>query len=487
MSIHHATYNQVMQDWESLGKRWLAGEVTIKEFNGIKLNKPQKEFVNDKSPMVLVSGGMASGKTTAFIIKMILLCLMFPGNRVLLGRKSRSEIERTALRDFFDICPVGIYTFRVKDGIIQFNNGSEILLFGLEASQSGEKDIRGAQQEIRGLNLGGVGIDQLEEVEERVVMDLMGRMRRNVPFRQIFMNCNPANFWALDYFKLHPRPNTKLIETSMLDNKDNLPPDYISNLMTSQSERWIRKNVHGEWTTDALVDSTVFSETFITAQGLNVQEPIRTFDGIKIYHEMNPAHTYQIGVDPSEGGQDPCAISVVDKDTGEKVAKYSAYVPINVVADKAIRLAIQYTTTSEPLMIPESNGNGAAFIEVAKRSYDNIYVRKQYNKREDKWTKNLGFNTNVSTKEMLITNFDKLLQRNFPKVRDRETIEQLKTFIYTNEARKKGAGAQSGFHDDEVMSTLLAYWEIEPHTIREERALKRNEKEGFRLYATRYN
>lgn len=49
----------MFDEWEALGKRWLKGEVLIKEFNGIKFNKPQRDFINSKESQVLISGGMA--------------------------------------------------------------------------------------------------------------------------------------------------------------------------------------------------------------------------------------------------------------------------------------------------------------------------------------------------------------------------------------------------------------------------------------------
>ena len=46
-----------------------------------------------------------------------------------------------------------------------------------------------------------------------------------------------------------------------------------------------------------------------------------------------------------------------------------------------------------------------------------------------------------------------------PRIYSRETVEEFKTFVYTDNAKKKGAGAQEGFHDDRIMATLLAAWD----------------------------
>jgi hypothetical protein len=460
-------------EYVKMGKQWLNDEIVIKEFNSFKLNPKQIEFVNSKDRYTLFAGGMASGKTAGFIIKMILLSLFFPGNRILLGRKSRSEVERTVLNDFFDICPQGIYEYKVGPGIIKFYNGSEIIIFGLDALQSGNgQDTKKAEQAIKGLNLGGYFIDQLEEIEQRVFEALQARMRRNVPFQQSCSTINPANHWSKDFFIDHPRDGTKVIFTSMLDNKANLGEDYIKDQL-SKPDKWVRKYVYGDWSVDALTEGAVFSEEFRKGQSFFVVPPIRTFDGIKIFEEPKD-NDYQIGVDTSEAATDPCSITVVNKDTGDIAATYSAYVPINVQGDKAIALAYMYSRKTKPLIVPEANNtSGGAFIEYIKTRYGRIYEREVFSQRDNKRTKKLGFHTNYSTKTMIIEHFSKLTQKNFPRLRDKDTLDEFNVFIYTDDSTKKGAGAQNGYHDDRVMSTLLAFWDIEPLTTRETNILQR--------------
>ena len=51
--------NNEWSAWEALGKRWLDGEVDIEDFNGVKLNAKQLDFVNSKERYTLVCGGFA--------------------------------------------------------------------------------------------------------------------------------------------------------------------------------------------------------------------------------------------------------------------------------------------------------------------------------------------------------------------------------------------------------------------------------------------
>lgn len=468
------TLQELCKQYEDLGKRWVAGEVDIEDFNGVKLNAKQKEFINDRSRYSLIYGGFASGKTTAFIIKLYLLSMFFPGNRILLGRKTRQEVEIATLPDIFDIFPQGTYTHKVGPGIIEFPNGSQILFFGLDALQSGAgQDIKKAEQRIKSLNLGAYFIDQLEEIEERVFTALSGRLRRNVPFQQSCSTTNPANFWAYDYFIVHPRPNTHAVQTSMLDNKDNLSNEYIEDQL-SKPELYVQRYVYGNWSPDVLVEGTVFSKEYITSQ--ITRNAIRILDGIQIYEEPKD-HDYQIGVDPSSGATDPCGIVCIDKDTGETVATYSAYVPNEVQIEKTVQMALLYSRKRKPLVIPEATGVGQAFVEGLKKVYEKIYEREIFNKRDKETMNKLGFQTSYATKTQLIEHMKSLFHRRFPKIRDVRIVNELKMFIYTDEAKERGAGAQKGYHDDLTMAMMLAYWNVMPITPRERNLLERFDRQ----------
>lgn len=453
--------SEIFKEYEEMGRKWLNGEFDIVKFGNINFNDKQIAFLNNKSRYCLMSGGFASGKTTAYIVKLILLSLFFPNNRILLGRKTRQDVERVTLPDFFDICPPGIYEHKIGPGKIVFGNGSEIIFFGLDALQDGAgQDIKKAEQAIKSLNLGAVFIDQLEEIEYRVFEALSGRLRRNVGFQQMNFTTNPANFWAYEYFKVNPKANTALIQTSMLDNRANLTDDFIKDQL-SKGERYVKRYVYGDWSPDTLVEGGVFSEEYIKNQELLCSEPIREIDGIKIWYEPEDDKSYQIGIDPSEGSVDPCSITVVCVETGFQVASFNGFLPIAAVAEKSIQIALMYSRNKKPLMIPEATGAGTALIEHLKmKGWDKIYEREVFSQREKKKTKKLGFYTNYSSKTQLIENTKELFSKNFIKLKDKKAVEELKTFIYQNEVKSKGASAQTGYRDDRVMSTMLAYWGI---------------------------
>lgn len=477
--------DSLLKAYEELGRKWLAGtpDGYITSFGKIHLNAKQQAFVNSKSPELLISGGYRSGKTVALIVKIYLLSMFFPNNRILLGRKSRSDIDSILIPAINDVFPPGTYTFKPGPGIIEFPNGSLILLYGLDTAVSGD-DTKKASQKIRGLDLGGAFIDQLEETDQMMWEQLTGRMSRNVPFHQKAATTNPANFWAYSWFKSNPRVGTELIETGMIDNKDNLPEGFIEQQLTL-GEMYIRRFVYGEWTTETMTEGRVFTVDVDKDQRLMSKKPIREVAGIKIFHEPVD-HEYQIGVDPSTGAEDPCSIIVVDKFTGEIVATFSGYVPTNAITIKTLILTELYAVRKKPLVVPEATGIGQAFIEDLKKQYDHIYEREVFSKREAKTIDKLGFYTNYASKLQLIDNMTKLFQSKWPKLRDEDLIEEIRSFVWSDEAKKQGAGAPHPFHDDRVMAMMLAYWGLRPLNLKQKGILE-NRQETTRKITYQYN
>ena len=441
----------------------------------------QGKFIADfQHDFCLEAGGFGSGKTLALDIKLLLTVMCFPGNVVLLGRKTMSDLTRATLPDLFNLIPSSWYEYRVKDGLINFNNGSQIILFGLDAMQSGGvADIKKAQQKLKSLNLGAYFIDQLEEVEYEVIEVLNSRLRRRYDdeveesarkfgavLRQGNSTCNPANFWAYHVYKLKEKwdgdawvpdkdTRAKTYTSSMLFNP-NLTWDYIRKQM-GMGEDYVRRFVKGEWTTDILLKGTVFAKEHIRALEAMRKPPIEKKEECLIYEKPNNQEFYQIGVDPSEGIVDPSAVVVVSS-SGRVVATYTGYSTIPELADKVKFLYYQYNKAK---IIPEVNKS--SLLEHIKDL--NVYRRTQFEIKTRRETEKLGFMTSWSSKQALISHFQQLLREGYVKCPEPKISEEMKTFVYSDEATMQGAGASRGFHDDFIIATMLAFWELTPKKV----------------------
>lgn len=500
------------------GRDWLDGKIPpLDGFGEFKFHPKQIEFINNKSRSSLAGGGMASGKTLPFVVKVILYSQWFPGSNILIGRKTQGNAEETFMKDFVNICPSSMYEHAKGAHKILFTNGSVAEFWGLEALQSGATDdIKKAEQKLKSHNFHFEFVDQLEDIEKKVYDGLMSRMRARMcphprenpdgtlnvdirkdpegnsiyeichvcgeyTFNQFVGTTNPANFWGYAHFKVNPAPNTFLIEMSTFDNKANLSAGYLEGEL-NKPELYKMKFLYGQWDDKSMVEGGVFYEEHIMNQRALVKPPRRVSGGIRIFDEPAPDEDYQIGVDPSLGATDPCSITVVSKTTGRVVATYTAKVPTKVIAEKTVQLALMYSLHSNPLVVPEATGVGQALVEALKPLYEKIYQRQVFSTRdEEKHSSKLGFYTTHATKTQLIEHFKTLLAAGFPKLQDNDHVEEMNKFIYTDTAQEKGAGAQKGYHDDRIMSALLAYWNVPPSGFVDQKAIVANKQRELLL------
>ena len=135
----------------------------------------QIDFWNAQDRYVLFSGGYGCGKSMLLIMKTIYDSMSQDNNYILMGRKTYAEIHDVLLKDFFEIChPSWVKSFKKTPHpalVLHTFNGktSEIIFRNLDKFSTNE---------IAGLNLGGVSIDQAEDIPESIYIALKGRLRR---------------------------------------------------------------------------------------------------------------------------------------------------------------------------------------------------------------------------------------------------------------------------------------------------------------------
>lgn len=443
----------------------------------IELNRSQERFWDSTARFLLISGGLGSGKSLVFLLRIIYECMSQDDNYFLVGRQTYQEIHDVLLKEFFEIChpswiaeqrktphpSVKLYTFNGKTSEIIFRNVDAL-----------------SKSEVLGLNLGGFGIDQAEETPEEIFLTLKGRLRRKGIKHRGLLTSNPKLSWLYRAFKQAPEPGYELIEVSTLENEQNLPKEYVKDLL-GYPLSWRRQYVEGVWDESLLSDNIVIAREHIEKMRIHIRAPFREREGLKIYKDFQQGHRYQIGIDCAEGAElseqnlrntqkDSAVIKVWDHTTDEEVAHWSAKVAPRVTAEKAYLFASWY---GNPLMVPEMNSMGLALLDkLDDLGYSNIFRRKEYDKVLKQTLKKVGWRTTAATKQLLISHYEELCRKREPRVRTATTLEQFKTFVYTDVAGKKGAGALTGFHDDEVMALMLAAYDegdIHARIVREER------------------
>lgn len=417
------------------------------------MSPKQSAVLDSKARSLMLSGGFRSGKTVVACIKIIVQHLTQANNVGLIGRLTYRELSDTVQDTFFKLLnPQWIRTWNKSDGVLILKNGCKVLFRHLDTV---------SEDELKGLEIGFALIDQVEEVSEEVYLILKSRLNlQHVTDRQIIMTCNPTLFWGYKYFKTDNDGTNELVEFSMLDNKSNLPEDYIKDMM-KRPENWRRQYVHGIWDESLLSDRSVIAIEYIGEQKSFLKERLRVFNGdVDIYHNLVPRDTYQMGIDTSEGIEDCSAISVRNLVSGEQVAFWKGRIQPELLGQKALPLARYF---NEARIIPEINSSGLAFLASIKDKYENIYKRKVFDKESEVEMENLGWRTTGATKPLLIDNYITLLRDGRLRTRSHHVTSEMATFIYTTESKKHGQGAAAGFHDDALIADMLACLEFDEY------------------------
>lgn len=173
---------------------------------------------------------------------------------------------------------------------------------------------------------------------------------------------------------------------------------------------------------------------------------------LQVWAPPNIEHRYVIGADVAEGLEhgDYSDASVLDRNTGELVAKWHGHTPPDMFGEVLHNLGTWYNVA---LIGVESNNHGISTItELRKRlRYPRLYRRHVVGEVQDRFTEKWGWPTNRQTKPLMIDALDKALRNEEIVVYDRDTIAELRTYVRDEKGQLHGSP-----HDDRVMSLAIA-------------------------------
>jgi PBSX family phage terminase large subunit len=234
---------------------------------------------------ILLFGGSRSGKTTVLVMAIVYRALMYAGSRHLICRyrakDARSSVLRETLVPWLDNT-VGKdgYTYLAHESMITLFNGSEIWIGGLGDKEQADK--------ILGHEYNTIYFNEISQLSYAAVTTAYSRLAMRIEDCKnlFFYDCNPGSplHWAYKVFVLKRQFITgEALEKSELyaamllnpeDNRENLPEDYIADILDVLPEKQKARFRDGLWVKAEGVVYERFDETMI----VKVEDLPKQFD-----------------------------------------------------------------------------------------------------------------------------------------------------------------------------------------------------------------
>lgn len=208
----------------------MASTVVRVEFPPFALLPGQQAFVSSRAAENAYIGGVGAGKSVALVVRAVLLAHQFPGNAVLIARKSYRELADTTRITFSQVVP--------RELIAGESRGEDLTFVRAEGGGTSTifwrsyEDSPTDWQKFRSMEFGAVFLDEASEAAQGVTDILATRLRTRVPYRSMNYVSNPVpeDHWLFQQFVKARDPDRALFKGTTYENRANLPPGYIERL-----------------------------------------------------------------------------------------------------------------------------------------------------------------------------------------------------------------------------------------------------------------
>lgn len=215
-------------------------------------------------------------------------------------------------------------------------------------------------------------------------------------------------------------------------------------------------------------------------------DPIdRKWGDLLIWEKPLKGFKYVMGIDPAEGrGGDNSVIEVFNAHTGEQAAEFvSNYTSPDKLASLAVDIGTMY---NKALAVVEVNNHGHAVIQAMRPRYGNMYRREVLDKVTKEKHDVIGWINNGTTKPLMVDNLEEAVRELGIYVYSEAAISEMKVFVQTDDANKKGYGAEGTAKDDRVIAIGLCVQGIreaprqkKPESIAEKKLQEYVKKHGL--------
>ena len=247
---------------------------TSEVFKPTAIQRKALALLKSTAKHILLFGGSRSGKTTVIVMAIIYRALMYAGSRHLICRYRAKDAKSSVLRETLfpwlnNTVGTDGYKFLTHESVVTLANGSEIWIGGLGDREQADK--------ILGHEYNTIYFNEISQLSYLAVTTAYSRLAMRVKGckNKFFYDCNPGSplHWAYKIFVLKKTFQTgealekpELYQSMLLnplDNQENLPEDYISDILDALPEKQRARFRDGLWVKADGVIYDRFEETMI--------------------------------------------------------------------------------------------------------------------------------------------------------------------------------------------------------------------------------
>ena len=430
-------------------------------------NNVYREYLDNEDRYLLFYGGGSSGKSYFIVQRYVYRLLKYKMNLLVVRQTGNTNRNSTfaLFKQVISKWNLAKY-FKINESDLRIKciNGNEIIFSGLDDSEK-LKSVTFQSGELT-----DIWVEEATETEEADINQLKVRLRGGNSKKQTVLSFNPVsiNHWIKKHF-IDSKLAT-VIHTTYKDNKFISDEDKeVLEAFKDSDPYYYQVYCLGQW---GVLGKTVFDSEKVNDRISKLEKPIKTgffiydYDGlkitnikwqndsngyIKIYETPNIYH-YAIGGDTAGEGSDYFTAHVINAKTGKQVAVLKNQFDEDLYAKQVYCLGVYYKNA---LVGIETNFSTFPIRELERLGYKNMYVRE----KEDTYTGNLnksyGFKTTSLTRPLIISELVKLVRENVEIMNDKETLEEMLTFVRNEKGRPE---AQQGSHDDLIMGLAIAHY-----------------------------
>lgn len=406
-----------------------------------------KYLLDNETECILYGGKANSGKSWIGSVYLLLQALTYPNTRWGLCRSSLTELKKTSLKTFIDVCKkygYKDYKINYQSNSVLFPNGSEIFMINLQwRPRDREAHFLG------GYELTGAVVEEVPQIPKVYFEVLSARIRYKLDDynlkKKILLTCNPDNGWVKSFFYTRwlkgELPNNIKFVNAVGKTNPYAGKNYDSSLSLLSEQN--RRRYDGDW------EYAEASDQIFTADKLE-----KIFTGLFYGIEKD----YYITCDPARMGEDTTVIILWE---GFKIIEIKKLVKQEIPdIYNTIRKYMEDYNISKNKVIVDSTGLGQGLRDMLQ-CVEFHSINKPFNKeRFDMLKSQLYFKlskTDWSIAMHIKSEYKELIQRELESIRDKS--DDIKYKINSKDEQKLLLENKSPDFSDAIMLRMYFLYE----------------------------